>query len=466
VARVPFAINAYQSDSLPLSAQNLINWYAEGQPPDAKAPIAVFGTPGLSLFGTAGGGPLRGAECFQNLHCSVSGNEFYTTDEYGTSTLRGTVGGGSQPVMMSGSGTQLVLLSGHTDADGYIWNGTTLSKITDASFYGARDVTFIDTYHAFIRPNTGQFYLSDPGDASTFDALNIATAEGASDDLIATENNHLDLWLMGKASIEIWYNAGSGNPPFNRVENAFIERGCRSEHTVVKEDNSLFWLGDDLVVYRNEGYIPKRISTHPIEQAIKTYAAPNEATAWSYTQGGHKFYVLNFEEATWVYDIATGLWHQRQSYTPTGTSLGRWRAAFGIPCFNKTIVGDYENGNLYTLDTAVYTENGTAIQRSATSAPIHGGGKRVRMPSLQIEMETGVGLTTGQGSDPQIALSWSDDEGRTWSNEHWRSMGAKGKGKTRIVWRKLGKFRSRIYRLTQSDPVKSVIIAADAELSA
>ena len=85
---------------------------------------------------------------------------------------------------------------------------------------------------------------------------------------------------------------------------------------------------------------------------------------------------------------------------------------------------------------------------------------------LEVEFEAGVGLATGQGSDPQAVLDWSDDGGHTWGNEHWVDIGEIGEYKARAVWRRLGRSRNRTYRLTVSDPVKVVILGATLEAMA
>ena len=89
------------------------------------------------------------------------------------------------------------------------------------------------------------------------------------------------------------------------------------------------------------------------------------------------------------------------------------------------------------------------------------------MPHLYLDFATGVGLTTGQGSDPQVMLRWSDDGGDTWSNEHWRSLGKTGAKKTRVHWNRLGQFgdKGRIFELTKSDPVEFSLLGAHADLN-
>jgi hypothetical protein len=79
-------------------------------------------------------------------------------------------------------------------------------------------------------------------------------------------------------------------------------------------------------------------------------------------------------------------------------------------------------------------------------------------------METGVGLADGQGSSPQIMLSWSDDGGKTWGNERWASAGRIGEYRHRVRWYRLGAFRQRVLRVQVSDPVPITIAAAYAEI--
>lgn len=79
---------------------------------------------------------------------------------------------------------------------------------------------------------------------------------------------------------------------------------------------------------------------------------------------------------------------------------------------------------------------------------------------FQLDCETGVGLNSGQGSDPQVMLSWSDDGGHTWSEEQWMSAGKIGEYKRRVIWRRLGRSRDRVWRIVVSDPVAWRLLTA------
>jgi len=59
-------------------------------------------------------------------------------------------------------------------------------------------------------------------------------------------------------------------------------------------------------------------------------------------------------------------------------------------------------------------------------------------------------------------LSWSDDGGRTWSNEHWRSAGKIGEYDKICQWLRLGRTKdSRIFKLSVSDTQKWDILSVD-----
>jgi hypothetical protein len=259
------------------------------------------------------------------------------------------------------------------------------------------------------------------------------------------------------------------------IQGAFNEIGCIAPYSVAKLDNSLFWLGNDPrgfgVIYRSNGYAAQRVSTHAIEYAIQSYTDISDAVAYTYQQEGHAFYVISFPtgNATWVYDVATGAWHER-AYLTNG-EFTRHRSNCQCNFQSTTLVGDYANGNIYKFDLDVYADDNATQKwlRSWRALPSGQNNlKRTAQHSLQLESESGVGLIVGQGNDPQAMLRWSDDGGHTWSNEHWKSMGAIGQYGYRTIWRRLGmtqKLRDRVYEVSGTDPVKIAIMGAELIIS-
>jgi hypothetical protein len=441
----------------------MVNLYAE-LAPEGKDVGALFGTPGLTLLATLGTGPIRGVfSYFDYFLYVVSGNELFQLDRSLAAVNLGTIGG-SGPVTITTNSDHVLISAGD-----YLYQydlGT--STLTSTGQPGG-SVCFIDSWFVYNQPDSQIIWIYD---GVTFDPLDFAQAEGAPDHIVRVFADHRELWLFGKISTEVWYNNGDADFPFAPIQGAFIERGCAATYSVTKVDNSLFWLGAGEdgygVVWRANGYTPVRVSTNAVELAIRSYSDVSDAIAWSYQQDGHTFYVLTFPtgNATWVFDASTNLWHERAYMNQSTGELGRHRGNCGCYFQKRNIVGDFENGNLYAFDLDTYTDNGDYIKAIRAWRALPQGQNRLDRTfqhALQLDAETGVGLTSGQGSDPLVWLRWSDDGGHTWSNFHSRTLGAIGETGHRTIWRRLGsteKLRDRVYEISLTDPVKRAFVGA------
>jgi hypothetical protein len=221
------------------------------------------------------------------------------------------------------------------------------------------------------------------------------------------------------------------------------------------------------MVLMMNGYSAQRISTFAIEYAIQQYPIVSDATAFTYQEDGHEFYVLTFPSAdiTWVYDISTQLWHRR-GYVDNLNVMHRIRPQYMMNFHNNVMVGDWQNGNIYVMDRNQFTDNGQKMLRQRRCPHLTVDLKRMYHSDLQIQFQPGVGLQSGQGQNPQAMLRWSDDGGSTWSNEHWTTIGQVGQYKNRALWRRLGQSRDRIYEVNVSDAINAVIISANLNAAA
>ncbi|HUY05002.1 MAG TPA: hypothetical protein VMV33_17120 [Rhodocyclaceae bacterium] len=195
-----------------------------------------------------------------------------------------------------------------------------LGQIKQPGFRPAATVIYFDTYFIFEARHTNSFFLSGIGDGTQYDPLDFASAQANPDYILAVVNYHEQLLLMGGSTIEVWYDSGAALFPFQRFDGAFVQRGLAAALAVCQEDNTVLWLGDDVVFYRLDGYRPQRVSTFAMETEWKTYPTVSDAYCFVVTVDGHKFVFLNFPSGkrTWCYDIASGaeepLWHERESW--------------------------------------------------------------------------------------------------------------------------------------------------------
>lgn len=467
--QTPILGQSYVARSINAADNRMVNLFPEATPENGKTIGYLNRAPGLKLFATVGNGPIRGLWAVNQYMYVVSGQTLYKVTSAGVATSIGFIGG-ITPVSMADNGTQIFIAA---NPNGYIYNVQTnvLQQINDVDFPGAVTVGFIDGYFVFNEPNSQRVWITGLYDGTTVDPLEFASAEGAPDNIVAVNVNHREVWLFGTNSVEVWYNSGDVDFPLTRIQGSFNELGCAAPYSIAKLDNVLFWLGRDArgygIVYRARGYVGERISTHAIEYAIQSYGDISNAIAYSYQQEGHLFYVLTFPTAskTWVFDSVTGAWHERAGWV--NSQFTRHRSNCQVFFNNLTLVGDYQNGNVYSFDLDVYDDNGDVQKwlRSWRALPPNQNDlKRTAQHSLQLDAESGVGLNSGQGSQPQVLLRWSDDGGHTWSNQHSANMGAIGEYGKRMFWRRLGmtvKLRDRVYEISGTDPVKIAIMGAN-----
>ena len=467
--QTPILGSAYVARSVNAADNRMVNLFPEVLQ-EGKTAAYLQRVPGLVLRATLGVGPIRGMNAFGEYLYVASGSSLYRVDQAYNSTLIGTLANDG-PVSMANNGTQLFIAC---NGPSYIYNTSTLAfqQITDPDFPGALTVSYLDGYFVFIEPNSQRVWVTSLNDGTMIDPLDFASAEGDPDGLVSSIVDHSEVWLFGTNSVEVWYNSGAADFPLQRIQGAFNEIGCAATFSVAKLDNGLFWLGADArgkgIVYRANGYTGQRISTHAVEWQIQGYANIDDAVAYTYQQDGHSFYVLNFPSAnaTWVYDVATGAWHERAGFD--NGIFTRQRGTCQASFAGDILVGDYQNGRVYAYDINYHQDYDRPQRwlRSWRALPTNANNfKRTAQHSLQIDIESGVGLDgLVQGSDPQIMLRWSDDGGHTWSNEHWAEMGKLGRYNTRVFFRRLGmtmKLRDRVYELSGTDPVEINIMGAD-----
>lgn len=456
-APIPLATQSYSGRALSSGTQRLVNLYAVPNSEGAPFPFTLLPTPGLDPIITVGNGPIRGMHPMGAKLFVVSGQELYTVERSGSSyasTLIGTINGTAN-VRMTDNGTHVAIA---TQLELYVANATIILSMSTNNMNGA---AYQDGYGIFTQRGGQSFYITALDDMTTIDPLDFSTADALPDTNVGCMVDHRELWIFKQRSIEIWYNSGNASFPFTRVPGGFLERGCASGDSIAKSEHHIFWLGDDYRVYRSQGYQPEAVSTDAIEILIRDQSDQSSAVGFSYVMDGHTHYVLSFTSLTIAFDATTGKWHERQTFDEN-----RWRGNHYVAIWGKHFCGDFESGKVHELTPDVYTEDAVAPYRWVESPVINSGPTLTEMPELFAYAETGIGLVSGTGSDPQLDLQWSDDDGRTWSTPVAADLGAQGEYGTLPTWTRLGAFRKRILRLRTRDPVNVALSGLYARLEA
>lgn len=456
--RVPFMGLGFQDKSPNVTSQTRVNLYLEYTAAGEKTQVSAYGTPGLELFVDFGATPVRAQYPVGNFNYVVHRGTFWEVNNAGTKTNRGSLLTTSGRCSISDNGLQVIIIDG---TYGYIYTIATnaFAQVVAAGFPANPTTVTFEGGYFLVSQDNGRFNISSLYDGTLWDALDYATAESNPDNLIRVEQDHGDVVLFGEITTEFWGNTGALDFPYSRIAGANVEWGLAARWSVTKFDNTLMFLGKnrmgEVQVVRLNGYQPLRVSTHDIENIINA-ATNSDATAISYLVDGHPMYQINFPtlSRSFLYDGVTSCWSELKS------SGSRHLGEIGSNFLSLKYISDYSTGKIYKLRNEVYTDNGATIIRELTGRHFEKDMDWVTVNQFILDMETGLGLASGQGSNPQVMLQYSTDNGHTWSEELWTTAGAIGTYRTRAEWWRLGRGRDFLFRVRLSDPIKVVIIGA------
>ena len=452
----------YLSQSSMLAGERCINFFPEASPVIAgKTRSALFPAPGVPTWASPNTGAGRGLFGERNRLFGVFGGVLHEFQADATVIARGAVAYDGLPVQITSNGdggNQLLIAAGNK---GYVFNLTThvLSNPVD----DVRMVGQIDGFFLGLDTETSTLKISDALAGLTWDAGQQTQRSAASDPWRAMVVVNREIFLFGETTGEVWYNAGLATFPFAYRAGSFFQTGIAAPWSASPFGDSLAWLGrsqagSDQVFWMN-GYTPNRISNHAVEWAISEYKRTRtitDAVGWSYQQAGHVFYVLEFPSlpATWVYDATTNQWHERARWdTVTGT-WEAYRPRFHTEFFGRNLVCDGQAGRIYTLSTAEYADiDGGPLRRVRQAPHLSAENQWIIYDALEVEAERGVGLVSGQGSDPLLMMRMSRDGGRTWSPERTAPLGKMGEYDARTIWHQCGAGRDVVFEVSSSDPV-------------
>ena len=401
----------------------------------------------------------------------------YTVTSVPASTSSNNVGSGLTLTLTFGTGTGNTgnyVVSGSqtvTSRTMYALNFSVIPS-SDGAFSGATVVDIVDNYFVYNYPNTQQWAASNILSPITY-GLSFASKFTGPDNLVSLICDHGQVYLLGENTSEVWADVGTFPFPFQRIPGSSSQQGIAAPFSIARLGNSFAYLsknnrGQAEIVIMN-GYFPTRISTHAVENTLVDQNI-SDAVAYTYQLEGHETYVISFPtlDLTWAYDVTTGLWH-KWLWVDSNNVYHRHRTQCSALFQGVVLAGDWQNGQIYKLDLTNYTDNGDTIRRLRRAPHLVSDLQREYFEELQIQFQPGVGLTgittplNGEviGANPQAMLRWSNDGGSTWSSEHWASIGLIGKYQNRIIWRRLGWSRDRIFEVVVTDPIKAVIVSAN-----
>lgn len=461
--RIPFIGPSYAFDGSPLAAQESINYFLEVTKNEAREPVALIGTPGLTAEVTGLNGGIKGLTSGDDLMYVAAGTKTYKVDTSFSETELGSIPDKSKIYIVEGSNNVIFCdvpigyLKGHvlipsSASWGYVYNKTSLiySKITDSDF----------------NPTTKnyQFFINETAeDFTSYNASEFDSADVSPDKLVGISTVGTQAVLFGSKSVEFWYYSGATAFPFAQQDGAAIDKGCISPMSIAQGDSTIFWVGNDLVVYMLNGFSEYRISNAAIEDELSKETDPSLVEGFYHFWKGHKFYSLYFPTSgkTWVFDALLSAdpnigWHRRKS-----DGVDRWLANSATFFSKKHLVGSYTTGKIYSMSKSVYQEDGNPLIAERTGHYIHADNRSFSLPEFQLTVDVGNGLADLPDQEAQISLSISKNDGHSFGKERTKPLGKNGEKLTKVRWTQNGRskttmcLKTRISGNTQRDIVAS-----------
>ena len=459
---IPLNGPSKQDRSIQANSQRSINMFPAVKQGDAKADIVLYSHPGLLLKSNQGVGPHRANPVkFQDKLWWVSGSELISQDTFGAFVSVGNLLTTSSRVVLAAGRTYLMLVDG---SNGYYCDGTTLTQITFGFTVTPTHVAYKDGYFIINDSDSDDFYINTTSENPiTWAALDFATASARPDKTLALLDHGNDLIMLGEDTVQNYFNSGNADFPFESYPGA-LPIGIDAPYSAVSSSHGVIWLANaegEKAVVKSSGGQFQIISDEELTWQINQLATTADAIAWVRRQGGNSFYEITFPSATktWSINLNGNLVTELKSY-----GINRFRGNGYAYLKNKAYVGDYENGNIYELDFDTYTDNTDSFIRKRVTRVIHKDGFGLTFRSLILDAEAGIGLITGQGSDPQVMMRYSVDGGRNWSSEVWRSLGEIGAANTKPQWINLGHGYDWVIELAFSEPTKFNIFNLFADI--
>lgn len=480
---IPFVGQSYHLNSVDVSAQRCVNMYPEVQD-DGKAKVVVCLklTPGLIQWANQNFSDVyknRGLYLASDGRffsvCGHTLNSLTTAGAVGLSwTLAGRSGQDYNIVHFADNGTNMLVATGDANPSNFdaIVNLDTNVRtyVTDTDYPKGRFCGILDGFFIVNKPDTIFAYYSALDDPTDWSSLRRISKEANTDNVTALIVHNGRLLLIGSQSHEWFYNTGDSNQQFLRMQGTAKNIGIQAPDSLAENGTSVFWLASNETgygqVYMTTDFFPVPISTLAIEQDIHSYTTTSDAEGFCYQQEGQEFYQLNFPTAgkTWVLNVKSGMWHEQSHRNPTTGIEGAHRARVQGFFNGKNYVGQRNSQLIHELSTTTYTDNGDTILRRRSSPHVWNSLERIFYKSIEFDVSSGVGLGSGQGSDPKLRLRWSNDGGHTWTDYHLLDVGKIGKYGTRVKYNRLGSSRNRVFEITYSEPTDLTILGAFVEV--
>lgn len=383
----PLPDGSYSDETRPFSQQDVVNYLPTiAERNGTRSSVLHKTAPGLKTFARIGDGPHRGAHNCEGRRFIVSGRKLYQVDKDGVATDRGTIPGTGRVTMAHNqiaNGNQVLI---GTIDNSYLWD--TVDNTLTANGVALQSVDFLNQRFLGVDQKRRFWRHSALADGASWSDLDVYSSESSPDRIVGLKVLDGHVYVFNERTIEVFADQPTETQVYQR--SVVIQRGCISGDTIVRIAGTLFFVGDDYIPYRLDGYTPVPIGTKPIASDLSG-TEPRKLFGFGWEDRGYLVYYITAQNGhTWGYDVTNGRWHRRESY-----GLDRWRINTLTKFEQDWYAGDYSSGMMYRLEWGYVYDGCEIMPRKLRTGVLHNSGNRVRIHGFRLFAETGGPASVG-----------------------------------------------------------------------
>lgn len=418
---------------------------------------------GIVESGT-GPGVNRGGIYWKDLLYRVMGTKLVSIASDNTVTEIGDVGGTGRVTFDYGF-TYLAIASNNNL---FLYDGTTLTQVTDPDLGTVLDVVWVDGYYM---TTDGEFLVvTDLDDPFSVNPLKYGSSEADPDPVKALLKLRNEIYALNRHTIEVFDNVGATGFPFQRIPGAQIQKGTIGTHANCVFMENIAFLGGGFneapSIYLGANGNAQKIATREIEEILQEYTEAELATAFleERVDKVHQFLIVHLPRHTLVFDgaatasLSVPVWFTLSS---TLVGQGKWNACTCIYAYDRWNVCHPDTSQFGYLDDTISTHWGDEIGWEFGTLIVYNQSQGAIFHDIELISLTG---STAFGVDPTIWTQYSVD-GETWSAEKPIKVGKTGERGKRLLWLQQGHMRTmRMQRFRGTSDAHIAVAALEARI--
>ncbi|MEE9223105.1 MAG: packaged DNA stabilization protein [Nitrosomonadaceae bacterium] len=399
--------------------------------------------PGIESFAT-GQGIDRGAvwNARQREHFRISGSRLISVDPTGLVSDLGFVGGAEQASLAYSFNTQGIV----TDGKFFLYDGTTLSEVTDPQVGTPIDLTWIDNF--YVLTDGENIYHTNIGDETTISPTQFDTSEFSPDPTLAVDKTSDDQLIVFDRYTTVYFiQRFVEDFAFQWIKGKSIKVGIVGTHCETELEGVFYILGggkeeSPSVHYLTAGtYIS--VATREVDEIIEEYDEAELATAVLETRSERKdrFILVRLPRDTLIFNVTIDKAFGKEfawTILKSGFENDPWTAANGVydPRQSLWVYGDINTSRIGKLNNDIGSQYGDKVEYILFSPLTNLEGMSI--DALEVDTIPGHQVNNDEVT---VSLSFTYD-GVTYGKEWFQLYGEQYEYNQRYILNRLGYVRN------------------------